>query len=72
MKARKNVTIFVMMTGMEFIANPYSTQRKMPVQNMTNMPVEISFVDRVFQGLITWGTKDIVVNIPAAMPSNVT
>ncbi len=72
MKARKKVTIFVTITGIAFIANPYSTQRKMPVQNMTNMSVEISLVDRVFQVRITCGIKDIVVNVPAAMPRSVT
>jgi len=71
-KARKKVTIFVMMTGMELIANPYSAQRRMPVQNSTNIPVEISFVDRVFQVFITWGRNESVVSVPAIRPRSVT
>ena len=72
MKARINVTILVMMTGRELIENPYIIQRKIPAQNSENIPADMSFVDRVFQVLITCGRKDIVVRVPAAMPRSVT
>jgi len=72
MKARINVTILVMMTGRELIEKPYMIQRKIPPQNSENIPADISFVDRVFQVLITCGRKDTVVRVPAAMPRSVT
>lgn len=61
-----------MMTGIELIANPYSTQRRMPAQKVMNMPVEISFVDRVFQVFMTCGRKESVVIVPAVRPRSVT
>jgi len=61
-----------MMTGMELIAKPYNAQSRMPVQNITNMPVEMSFVQRVFQVFMTWGRKESVVNVPAVRPRRVT
>lgn len=72
MKARMKVTILVMMTGGELIEKPYKIQRKMPAQNSENIPVDRSFVERVFQVLITCGRKDTVVRVPAAMPRSVT
>jgi hypothetical protein len=44
----------------------------MPAQNIVNIPPEMSLVDLVFQVLITWGRNEIVVSVPAAMPSSVT
>lgn len=67
-----NVTILVMMTGRELIKKPYKIHRNMPAQNSMNIPAEMSFVDLVFQVLITCGINEMVVRVPAAMPRNVT
>jgi len=53
MTAKMNVTILVMMTGRELIEKPYKIHRNMPAQNSMNIPTEMSFVDLVFQVLIT-------------------
>lgn len=71
MNARKNVTILVTMTGRDLIEKPYKIQRNMPAQNIENIPVDKSFVDRVFHVLITCGRKETVVRVPAAIPSSV-
>ena len=67
-----NVAILVIMTGRELIERPYRIQRKMPAQNSENIPVDMSFVDLVFQVLTTCGRNEIVVRVPAAIPRSVT
>jgi len=53
MKANMNVMILAMMTGRELMKKPYKIQRKIPAQNSMNISVDMSFVDLVFQVLIT-------------------
>lgn len=72
MKASMKVMILVMMTGRELMKKPYNIQRKIPAQNSMNIPIDMSFVDLVFQVLITCGKNEMVVRVPAAMPRSVT
>jgi hypothetical protein len=45
------------------------TQSTTPVQKQRNIDKEISLVDFVFQALIAWGKKEIVVKTPAVRPT---
>jgi hypothetical protein len=54
-----------MITGRECSIIPYSIHKKTPRQKAINVMREISFVDFVFQILMTCGTKEMVVSAPA-------
>ncbi len=42
--------------------------RKIPAENMPNIPNDRSFADRDLQVFITWGRKEMVVRTPAINP----
>lgn len=67
-KAKTKVAAFARIIGREASRIPYTSQRIMPAQNPIIITKERSPVDFVFQVLITWGKKAIVVNVPAASP----
>lgn len=68
MQARTSVTPFARIIGQAIIKIPYRSQKKTPTVNRTNIISEISFVERVFQTLITCGRNDIVVKNPPTIP----
>ena len=47
---------------------PYTNQSSTPKQKNENMPNDKSFAEPLFQVLITWGKKAMVVHEPAANP----
>lgn len=63
-----SVTAFETKTGKDFISSPYATHSTIPVQRMTNIDSEMSFVDFDFHALTNCGKKEIVVSVPARNP----
>ena len=57
-------------TGMSFTKIPYANHSTTPKQNSENMPSEKSFADLLFHVLMTCGKNEMVVRIPAEIPSN--
>ena len=55
-------------TEIDPIKIPKITHTKTPIQNSEYMMSEISCVEWVFQTLMTWGIKEMVVNDPAKKP----
>jgi len=62
------VTAFAIIIGSEPIRTPYTSQQTRPVANIMNIHSEISLVCFVVTTLITCGTKDMVVSVPAIEP----
>jgi hypothetical protein len=65
----RNVTVFEIITGHNPKTTPYTVQRSTPMQSITNITREMSWVERVFHIFITWGMNAAVVSDPAIIPS---
>ncbi len=63
-----NVIAFATIKGNWKINIPYINQKTTPVIKIKNIKRDMSFVLFVFQALIAWGTKAIVVQKPAKKP----
>jgi hypothetical protein len=65
MSPRSKLIKLAIITGRECSIIPYSIHKKTPRQKAINVMRDISFVDFVFQILMTCGTKEMVVRAPA-------
>lgn len=66
-----NSTILVIITGNAFIKIPYISHVNAPMQNIMNIPKDISLVDFVLHVWITCGKNAVIVNAEAANPKSV-
>lgn len=57
--------VLAMITGAECMEKPYAIQSDMPMLKNINITIDTSRADLVFHIFNTWGTKDIVVKVPA-------
>jgi hypothetical protein len=64
MKTRK----FAIVTGGSLVRIPYVNHRNTAMQNIENMPSEMSLVDRVLQTFMSWGRNAITVRVAAVKP----
>jgi hypothetical protein len=69
--ARTSVIPFDTINGASPKRTPYASQRTIPSKSTTNVPSEMSAVERVFQVFTTCGRKATVVQNAAANPRNV-
>ena len=65
----RKVIMFAIITGIEFIFNPYPHHRETPNIKNINITSETSSADFDFYVFITWGKKATVVKLPARNPN---
>jgi len=66
--ARQKIIKLEIQIGLLSFANPYSIHKKTPVVKKTNIPIETSFADFVFNVFKTCGINAIVVKDAAKYP----
>ena len=67
-KAKQKVMRLAIKSAMSPITYPCTIYKKIPITDMRYIPSEMAFVSFVCKTLITCGTNDNVVNMPAIVP----